>query len=127
MFIQHITRFLSVEYALIIYLINIVAGIIRFEIAFLTEFQNNSKFNAFQRVPDDYFHSQKMIYKNEKFIDGKKLTYRIRGYDIVEEFAEDNVTVMIDLSPPVIRNLWLTKGDLVNISIHSVLELKELT
>ncbi|XP_060596240.1 uncharacterized protein LOC132750310, partial [Ruditapes philippinarum] len=104
-----------------------IDGIIRFEIAYLTEFQNSSTFSSFQRVPDEYFHSQKMIYTDEKLIDGKRLTYCIRGYDVVGEFAEDNVTVMIDLSPPVIQNLWLTKGDLVNISVHSVLELKELT
>ncbi|XP_060604506.1 uncharacterized protein LOC132757271 [Ruditapes philippinarum] len=104
-----------------------IDGVIRFEIAHLTEFQNSSTFSGFQRVPDEYFHSQKMIYTNEELIDGKKLTYRIRGYDAVGEYAEDNVTVMIDLSPPVIQNLWLTKGDLVNISVHSVLELKELT
>lgn len=45
----------------------------------------------------------------------------------MEEFAEDNVTIMIDLSPPVINNLWLTKGAILNISVHSVLELQNLT
>lgn len=68
-----------------------------------------------------------MIYNDVDFEDGKRLTYFIRGVDAVGEYAEDNVTAMIDLSPPVIQNLWLTKGALVNISVHSVLELMDLT
>ena len=103
------------------------SGIIRFETAYTVELHNISKYNDFTPIPDEYFHGQKMIYTNEKFIDGKRLTYFVRGYDAIGEFAEDNVTVMIDLSPPVIQNLWLTKGNLLNISVHSVLELNELT
>jgi hypothetical protein len=101
--------------------------VVRYEIARQIEFKGNSTNTNFQPVPDLYFHSQKMVYGNEDLVDGKKLTYTVRAYDIMKEYAEDNVTVMVDLSPPIIRNLWLTKGDLVNISVHSVLELKELT
>ncbi|XP_053390115.1 uncharacterized protein LOC123523221, partial [Mercenaria mercenaria] len=103
-----------------------IKGIVRFEIAFLVEINKQLTYTSFVPVPDEYFHSQKMIYGNEKLIDGKKLTYTIRAFDIVDEFAEDNVTVMIDLSPPVIQNLWLTKGTFENISVHSVLELTDL-
>ncbi|XP_053388676.1 uncharacterized protein LOC128551785, partial [Mercenaria mercenaria] len=104
-----------------------IEGIIRFEIADMVEVNNHSKYTNYTQVPEEYFHLEKMVYNDEDFIDGKRLTYFIRGVDAVGQYAEDNVTVMIDLSPPKIQNLWLTKGDLVNISVHSVLELKELT
>ncbi|XP_053398434.1 uncharacterized protein LOC128556766 [Mercenaria mercenaria] len=104
-----------------------IEGIVRFEVACTVELNNHSKYTNYTRVPGEYFHLEKMVYNDEDFIDGKRLTYFIRGVDAVGQHAEDSVTVMIDLSPPKIQNLWLTKGDLVNISVHSVLELKELT
>ncbi|XP_053400998.1 uncharacterized protein LOC128557563 isoform X2 [Mercenaria mercenaria] len=104
-----------------------IKGIVRFEIAYHTEVNGQLTYTNFTPVPDKYIRSQNMTYENEKFIDGKKLTYKIRAFDIVGEFAEDNVTVMIDLSPPVIQNLWLTKGTFENISVHSVIELTDLT
>ena len=90
------------------------------------ELHGKSTYINFERVPDRYFALEKMVYKDEEYIDGKKLTYFIRGTDAVGVFAEDNVTAMIDLSPPIIQNLWLTKGVWVNISVHSVLELADL-
>ena len=47
--------------------------------------------------------------------------------DAVESFAQDNITTMVDMSPPVVENLWITKGDLLNLSVHNVLELNELS
>ncbi|XP_053400999.1 uncharacterized protein LOC128557566 [Mercenaria mercenaria] len=104
-----------------------IEGIVRFDIARMVELNGDIRYTDFERVTEEYFSLQTMIYNNEEFIDGKKLTYFIRGFDAVGAYAEDNVTVMIDLSPPIIQNLLLTKGDLVNISVHSVLELTELT
>ncbi|XP_053401015.1 uncharacterized protein LOC128557569 [Mercenaria mercenaria] len=104
-----------------------VEGIVRFDIARMVELNGDVRYTDFERVTGESFSLQTMTYNNLEFIDGKKLTYFIRGTDAVGEFAEDNVTVMIDLSPPIIQNLWLTKGDWVNISVHSVLELTELT
>lgn len=91
------------------------------------ELKGNSTFSDYMPVPEEYFHSQKMIYHNIDIEDGKKLTFSVRGVDAVGEYAEDNVTVFIDLSPPIIQNLWLTKGALVNFCFHSVLEIKDLT
>lgn len=108
--------------------ISTFSGIVRFDIAYRVEMNAHfTNYFDYTQIPDEYFHSQKMIYADEELIDGKKITYTIRGVDAVDEYAEDNVTVMVDLSPPIIQNLWLTKGDLVNISVHSVLELEDLT
>lgn len=68
-----------------------------------------------------------MIIRNESLDDGKRFTFYIRGVDAVESYAEDNVTVMVDLTPPVIENLWITKGDILNLSVHDVLELNKMT
>ncbi|WAR04422.1 hypothetical protein MAR_019791, partial [Mya arenaria] len=59
--------------------------------------------------------------------DGKRVTFSVRGYDVVGANAEDNVTVWIDTSPPIIENLWLTRGDIVNISVHNVTRLADMT
>ncbi|XP_053398947.1 uncharacterized protein LOC128556937 [Mercenaria mercenaria] len=104
-----------------------IEGIVRVDIARKVELNGDTKNFNFERVIEEYFRHEKMVYNNEEFIDGKKLTYFIRAVDAVGEYAEDNVTAMIDMSPPIITNVWLTKGDLINISVHSVLELKELT
>lgn len=68
-----------------------------------------------------------MLYTNIDHNDGKDVTFFIRGYDIMGSFIEDNVTIWIDKSSPVVENLWLTRGDFVNISVHNVTQLEELT
>lgn len=52
--------------------------------------------------------------------DGDMLIVTVRAFDIFENYEEDTVTVYKDASPPEIRNLWLTRGDRVNISVHSI-------
>ncbi|XP_048243311.1 uncharacterized protein LOC124141844 isoform X1 [Haliotis rufescens] len=59
--------------------------------------------------------------------DGDTVRFWIRAYDIKSDLKEENVTVHIDTSPPVIENLWLTRGDRLNISVHSVEEFTEMT
>ena len=55
-----------------------------------------------------------------------KLDIQIRASDITDTFADDFVTVKTDLSPPIIENLWLTRGDRLNISVHNVEDLTNL-
>lgn len=107
--------------------VNIIPGIVRFDIAYEIELDGDTRYVDFFPVPTDLFDFEKMIIRNEPFDDGKRLTFRIRGVDAVESFAEDNVTVIIDLSPPVVENLWITKGDMLNVSVHNLLELQEMT
>ncbi|XP_053401094.1 uncharacterized protein LOC123523194 isoform X2 [Mercenaria mercenaria] len=103
-----------------------IEGIVRFEIGYTIEFEGYSSFVNFVPIPEEMFSLQKMIYDDVELTDGKRLTYTVRGFDILDEYAEDNITVTIDLSPPVIQNLWLTKGDYVNITVHNLLELNEI-
>lgn len=78
-------------------------------------------------VPDQYFHEERTLYTAIDHSDGKQITFFIRGYDVMGSSAEDNVTIWIDKSPPIIENVWLTRGDNLNISVHNVIGLEELT
>lgn len=52
--------------------------------------------------------------------DGNRLEITVKAIDIFEKYIEDTITVYKDTSPPRIHNLWLSSGDHVNISVHSV-------
>ncbi|ESO88616.1 hypothetical protein LOTGIDRAFT_234474 [Lottia gigantea] len=53
-----------------------------------------------------------------KLQDGDTVIFYIRAYDIVDFYLEESTTVYFDMSPPVIKDLWLTKGDDLNIAVH---------
>jgi hypothetical protein len=53
--------------------------------------------------------------------DGDMLNVTVQAYDILGEYNEETIIVYRDATPPIIQNLWLTKGDRRNISVHSVL------
>lgn len=58
--------------------------------------------------------------------DGYRLDITVRAYDIFDGYIEDTTTVYKDTSPPSIKDLWLTNGDRVNISIHSIEDFTEM-
>lgn len=80
--------------------------------------------NYFQ-IPVNYFLEERMEIK-ENPIDGTRIKFNVRSFDSFEAFGKDNVTIYIDLSPPIIENVWLTQGDFVNLSVHSVIDLAKL-
>ena len=84
------------------------------------------KTSPFIQVPDSFFDSQTMVVK-ETLDDGIMLEFDIRGYDILEAYAEDTINITVDFSPPEIAYIWLTDGEYTNISVHSVIEFTELT
>lgn len=59
--------------------------------------------------------------------DGDMLNVTVQAYDILGEYNEETITVYRDATPPIIQNLWLTKGDRRNISVHSVADFTQLT
>ena len=104
-----------------------ISGVARFETNYVETFEGTNNSSAFVVVPQEYFFYQRMIYRGLSLDDGKRFVFHIRGYDVMGVFAEDNATVWIDQSAPVIENLWLTRGDVLNISVHNVTELEDLT
>ncbi|XP_071088930.1 uncharacterized protein [Haliotis cracherodii] len=79
---------------------------------------------------DDLFVSQGLSQSQTitpSLVDGDTVRFWIRAYDIKSDLKEENVTVHIDTSPPVIENLWLTRGDRLNISVHGAKNLTDVT
>ena len=62
----------------------------------------------------------------ETVSDGMRLDIQIRAIDITGGFAEDVIKVKVDMSPPVIEELWLTRGDRKSISVHNLEDLTKL-
>ena len=55
-----------------------------------------------------------------QLVDGDKLAITVTAIDSVGATAADVVVVYADMSPPVVENLWLTRGDRLNVSVHSM-------
>ncbi|XP_062576068.1 uncharacterized protein LOC134237945 [Saccostrea cucullata] len=59
--------------------------------------------------------------------DGDKAVIIVVAVDIFNKTLNDTVTVYRDASPPVIENLWLTRGDMLNVSVHSLEDFRNMT
>ena len=59
--------------------------------------------------------------------DGDMLNAVVRPIDIFDKYIQENVTVYRDASPPVIEDLWLTRGDRLNISVHRIEDFRDMT
>ncbi|CAC5387119.1 unnamed protein product [Mytilus coruscus] len=92
-------------------------GIVRFETKFTVYSPNVSQHNDFNVTKSVLDESASL---SVAWNDGDMLIVTVRAFDIFEFFEEDTVTVYKDASPPEIRNLWLTRRDRVNISVHSI-------
>jgi hypothetical protein len=88
-----------------IYNVCFLTGIVRFDISRKVDMNGISYSTPFEPVPDCLFRLERMVYTDEEIVDGKRLTYVIRGVDVFGKFAEDDVSAMIDVSPPLIQNI----------------------
>lgn len=101
-------------------------GIVRCDVGRTVTLDGNTWDVGYTPVPQHYFDEEKFVIDDEECIDGKMINFKVLAYDVMGAFNEDNITAMIDTSPPVLENLWLTNGDYLNLSVHSVLELNDL-
>ncbi|XP_071082513.1 uncharacterized protein [Haliotis cracherodii] len=105
-----------------------VQGIVEYRAAFLIDHSGGS--SILFPPPDADFQGQGLTqHQTVKpvLVDGDTVRFWVRAYDIRRELLEESVTVHVDTSPPVIENLWLTRGDRLNISVHRVEEFNEMT
>lgn len=58
---------------------------------------------------------------------GDRLDITVRAIDIFNKTLDENITIFRDATPPVIENLWLTKEDRLNISVHSLEDFAQMT
>ncbi|XP_046562882.1 uncharacterized protein LOC124271765 [Haliotis rubra] len=108
--------------------INNVQGLTRFLTSYKFDHQGGSSIAS--PPADNLFTSQGLNQSQTitpSLVDGDTVRFWVRAYDIKREFLEERVTVHIDTSPPVLENLWLTRGDRLNISVHSAEEFSEMT
>nr|XP_034332757.1 uncharacterized protein LOC105327902 isoform X2 [Crassostrea gigas] len=59
--------------------------------------------------------------------DGDKAVITVIAVDIFNKTLNDTLTVYKDASPPVIENLWLTRGERLNVSVHRLEDFTEMT
>lgn len=59
--------------------------------------------------------------------DGDKAIITVVAKDIFNKTLNDTLTVYRDSTPPIIENLWLTRGDRVNMSVHRLEDFTEMT
>ena len=81
-------------------------------------------FRKFESVLDIQKQSE---YLNLVWSDGDRADITVRAVDIFDKTLDDTVTVYRDATPPIIENLWLTRGDRLNISVHSLEDFAKMT
>jgi hypothetical protein len=59
--------------------------------------------------------------------DGDKAVITVVAVDIFNKTLNDTLTIYRDATPPVIENLWLTRGDRLNVSVHRLEDFMEMT
>jgi len=100
------------------------SGVVRFETKFVVLAPGITQQENFVSVKDVLSESTSL---SVNWNDGDRLDITVRAYDIFEVHAEDVVTVYKDTSQPEVENLWLSSGDLVNISVHSIEDFSQMT
>ena len=81
-------------------------------------------FRDFKSVQDIEEESE---YLNLVWSDGDRADITVRAVDIFNKTLDETVTVYRDATPPIIENLWLTRGDRLNISVHSLEDFAKMT
>lgn len=59
--------------------------------------------------------------------DGDKLDVIVRAIDVMGVYDQEIVTVYHDATPPIIENMWLTRGKRTNVFIHNIEDFTEMT
>ena len=59
--------------------------------------------------------------------DGDKAVITVVAKDIFNKTLNDTLTVYRDSTPPIIENLWLTRGERLNLTVHRLEEFTEMT
>lgn len=81
-------------------------------------------FRTFTSVDDIKMESEEL---KVVWLDGDRLDIIVRAIDIFNKTLNENITVFRDATPPIIENLWLTKQDRLNISVHSLEDFAQMT
>lgn len=101
-----------------------LTGIVKFEIKY-------EVYGPYLKANQSFTQTANVLsqaeYLNITWEDGYRLDITVKALDILNIYKDDIISVYKDVSPPVIQNLWLTKGDRVNISVHSTEDFSKMT
>ncbi|OPL33283.1 hypothetical protein AM593_05274, partial [Mytilus galloprovincialis] len=100
-----------------------VKGVVKFEISHNVYGTSLKSASPLTHVPSVYSETAT---QNVEWDDGDQLVVNVRAFDFFDNYRDENVKAYRDSTPPIISNLWLTKGDRENIAVHSVEEFKEM-
>ncbi|XP_052067298.1 uncharacterized protein LOC127706680 [Mytilus californianus] len=100
--------------------------IVDFQIAYEVHDPTLKKSQMFTSLPANQLKDQSVSLSVD-WGDGDRLNVTVQAFDVLRESNMESLLVYRDVSPPIIENLWLTKGDWVNISVHSVEDFSEMT
>ncbi|XP_078682400.1 uncharacterized protein LOC144916876 [Branchiostoma floridae x Branchiostoma belcheri] len=59
--------------------------------------------------------------------DGDTVRFWVRAYDVMNNFADNYVTIHVDSSPPVIEDIFLSRGGVDTLAVHHSQDLFEMT
>ncbi|CAH1258772.1 Hypp2074 [Branchiostoma lanceolatum] len=59
--------------------------------------------------------------------DGDTVRYWVRAFDVMGNFVDDYVTIHVDSSPPVIEDIFLSRGGVDTLAVHHSQDLFEMT
>ncbi len=110
--------------------ISILSAIVEYKTAFEIDHAGGDTITT---VPQDSEFTSRGLDQSQTIsptlVDGDTLHYWIRAFDVrgASESLEKDVVVHFDTSPPIIENLWLTRGDRLNLAVHYIEELSEMT
>ncbi|XP_076113973.1 uncharacterized protein LOC143082259 [Mytilus galloprovincialis] len=101
-------------------------GIVDFQVAYEVHDPTLKDSQIFTSLPANQLKDQ-FVSLSVDWADGDRLNVTVQAFDVLRESNMESLVVYRDVSPPIIENLWLVKGDRVNISVHSVEDFSEMT
>lgn len=101
-----------------------ISGIVQFEVGYDVFSPNLSDFQNLTITPDKHVQSELL---NIVWNDGDKLILTVKATDLIGGSNNDTIIIYRDTTPPFIDDLWLTRGDRLNVSVHYLKELTEMT
>ncbi|CAC5414424.1 unnamed protein product [Mytilus coruscus] len=99
-------------------------GIVQFEVGYDVFSPNLSDSQNLTIMPDKHVQSEVL---NVVWNDGDKLILTVKATDLIGSSNNDTIIIYRDTTPPFIDDLWLTRGDRLNVSVHYLKELTEMT
>lgn len=102
-----------------------LAAIVEFKVAYTVYDSNGAQdLQALTSVSNIHNQAQTL---SVIWVDGNKLVATVKAIDVLGKTLEEEVTVYRDATPPVIEDLWLTRGDRLNVSVHQLEDFAEMT